>query len=110
MTGLIVDKEFIINQSPVGVDLIQLPVRPIRQELPFLRDNYETNLHTIFSFCLTSPAFLGTYLQQHASLLQAPFRIGLHDRLYNLAATHRCWLSKLQLKCARAYYLLLEIS
>ena len=57
MTGLIVDKEFIINQSPVGVDLIQLPVRPIRQELPFLRDNYETNLHTIFSFCLTSPAF-----------------------------------------------------
>jgi len=53
MTSLIVDKEFIINQSPVGVDLIQLPACLIRQKLPFLRNNYEPAYDLLFLLDVT---------------------------------------------------------
>jgi hypothetical protein len=47
MTGLIVNKEFIVNQSPVGVDLMQLPVRLIRQ-LPCPRNIHEPAYDLLF--------------------------------------------------------------
>jgi hypothetical protein len=53
MAGLIVDKEFIINQSPVGVDLIQLPACLIRQKLPFLRNNHEPADDLLFLLDIT---------------------------------------------------------
>jgi len=41
VTGLIVDKEVIINQSPVSVDFIEFPVCLIRQESPCPRNDHE---------------------------------------------------------------------
>ena len=41
VTGLIVDKKFIVNQSPVGVDFVEFPVRLIRQKSPCPRNGHE---------------------------------------------------------------------
>jgi hypothetical protein len=48
MTGLIVNKESIVNQSPVGVDLMQLPARLIRQKLPCPRNIHEPAYDLLF--------------------------------------------------------------
>lgn len=53
MTGLIVDKEFIIDQSPVGVDLMQFPAQLIRQKLPCPRNDHEPAYDLLFLLDIT---------------------------------------------------------
>lgn len=55
VTGLIVDKKFIVNQSPVSVNFVEFPVR--LSDRSHVVQDMTTNLRTIFSFCLLSLAF-----------------------------------------------------